>query len=593
MSRKRCAIYTRKSTDEGLDQAFNSLDAQREACEAFISSQRHEGWQLVRKAYDDGGFSGGSMERPALKALMQDVGLGLVDVIVVYKIDRLTRSLADFAKMVEVFDAKEVSFVSVTQQFNTTTSMGRLTLNVLLSFAQFEREVTAERIRDKIAASRKKGIWMGGPPPLGYDVRDRKLVVNEAEARTVRQLFEAYLELGSTRALAAWAKAEGITTKVRLDSHGAIRAGGRPFSRGNLHALLRYRTYIGEVTHKGTVYPGEQDAIVPQDLWDRVQACLADGKAGCGAATISGGASPLTGLLYDETGDRLTPSHASKNGRRYRYYVSSRLIEKGTDPTGWRLPAKQVEAIVTAALAAWLRNPQELMAIIGDQSLAAPRLNQSLTSARQLADSIEKSASPAKRSLIKSMLSRISISTGALVLKIQRSSLLKAIGVADDQVSIIDATDDQHDITVPISLRRRGVEARLIVGNNHQDISVDPVLVTTIAKAHSWFAHLTSENTISINDIARQQEVPASEISRLLPLAFLAPDIVEAILAGRQPPELTSKHLKRFDNLPLDWDLQRDVLGFPAAARREAQLRPRASGLLIPGQKSRPRCQDR
>ena len=322
MTRRCCAIYTRKSTEEGLDQAFNSLDAQREACEAFIVSQCHEGWQPVRKAYDDGGFSGGSMDRPALKALMLDVSAGLVDVIVVYKIDRLTRSLADFAKMVEVFDAKGVSFVSVTQQFNTTTSMGRLTLNVLLSFAQFEREVTAERIRDKIAASRKKGMWMGGPPPLGYDIQDKKLVVNEVEARAVRRLFEAYLHLNSTKALAAWAKSEGITTKIRKRSDGAIRSGGRPFSRGNLHALLNYRTYIGEVTHKGNVYPGEQVAIVPRDLWDAVQARLSAGKSADRSASASGDCSLLTGLLFDDTGDRLTPSHATKEGRRYRYYES-------------------------------------------------------------------------------------------------------------------------------------------------------------------------------------------------------------------------------------------------------------------------------
>jgi site-specific DNA recombinase len=236
---------------------------------------------------------------------------------------------------------------------------GVLTLNVLLSFAQFEREVTAERIRDKIAASRKKGLWMGGPPPLGYDVRDKKLVVNEAEARTVRQLFEAYLELGSTRALAAWAKARGITTKIRRDLHGTVRSGGRPFSRGNLHALLNYRTYIGEVTHKGNTYPGEQEAIVPRVLWDKVQARLAEGKAGDGAAPASGETSLLTGLLYDATGDRLTPSHASKNGRRYRYYISRRLIERDTDdPTGWRLPALEIEGAVIAALEAWLRNTQ-------------------------------------------------------------------------------------------------------------------------------------------------------------------------------------------------------------------------------------------
>ena len=389
MTLRRCAVYTRKSTEEGLDQAFNSLDAQREACEAFIRSQRHEGWQLVRKAYDDGGFSGGSMDRPALQALMKDVSAGLVDVIVVYKIDRLTRSLADFAKMVEVFDAKGVSFVSVTQQFNTTTSMGRLTLNVLLSFAQFEREVTAERIRDKIAASRKKGMWMGGSPPLGYDVKDKKLVVNEAEAATVRQLFEAYVRLGSTKALAAWARSEGITTKIRKRSDGSIRAGGKPFSRGNLHALLNYRTYIGEVTHKGNVYPGEQDAIVARDLWDFAQAKLGEGKSTQRSACACANTSMLTGLVFDETGDRLTPSHATKKGRRYRYYVSRRLIESDThDLSGWRLPAHEIERVVITTLSAFVKNTRELMAMIGDQNLAATTLNQSLNRAHQLAERI-------------------------------------------------------------------------------------------------------------------------------------------------------------------------------------------------------------
>jgi site-specific DNA recombinase len=569
MTRKRCAIYTRKSTEEGLDQAFNSLDAQKEACEAFISSQRHEGWHLIRNAYDDGGFSGGSMERPALKALMQDVSMGLVDVIVVYKIDRLTRSLADFAKMVEVFDAKGVSFVSVTQQFNTTTSMGRLTLNVLLSFAQFEREVTAERIRDKIAASRRKGLWMGGPPPLGYDVRDKKLAVNEAEARSVRQLFEAYLELGSVKALTAWAKEGGITTKIRCGSNGKVRAGGRPFSRGNLHALLNYRTYIGEVTHKGNIYPGEQEAIVPRELWDRVQARLAEGNTGRTMVRNLAETSLLTGLLYDDTGDRLTPTHASKKGRRYRYYVSSRLIERGLDdPTGWRLPALDIEGAVLAALAALLRNPQELMAMIPDPEPAAPYLTQILKAARQLADSTQSSTSRESRSLVSAVVSRVTIASGTLVLNIRRCRLLQALGVAQGLESKIDGMDDEHPITVPLTLRRRGVEARLTMGDAHHSKSVDSVLVGTIAKACAWFNVLTSGETVSINDIAKQQNVLASEISRLLPLAFLAPDIVEAILAGRQPPDLTAQYLKRLDVLPLDWSEQRKALGFPAMAHR-------------------------
>jgi len=564
MTRKRCAIYTRKSTEEGLDQAFNSLDAQKEACEAFIASQRHEGWQLIKKAYNDGGFSGGSMERPALKALMMDVGSGLVDVIVVYKIDRLTRSLADFAKMVEVFDARGVSFVSVTQQFNTTTSMGRLTLNVLLSFAQFEREVTAERIRDKIAASRKKGLWMGGPPPLGYDVRDKKLVVNEVEATTVRQLYETYVELGSVKALTGWAKVNGITTKIRQDQDGNVRAGGKPFSRGNLHALLNYRTYIGEVTHKGHIYRGEQDAIVPRDLWDRVQARLAQSKSGCRVARAPGVTSLLTGLLFDDTGDRLTPTHASKKGRRYRYYVSSRLIESGSDdPSGWRLPALEIEGVVLGVLAASLRNPKELMATVGGHHLAVSRLNQVLNAAPQLADSIQRSASGERSSLIERVVSRIVITKGTLVMKIRRSGLLQALGESEEHANNAGQMDDEHDITVPFSLRRRGVEARLIVGDGQRGRSVDPVLVSTLAKAYSWFKQLAAD-AISIHDIAVQHHHPASEISRLLPLAFLAPDIVEAIMDGRQPPALTAKHLKRFDELPLDWRQQRKLLGFPA-----------------------------
>jgi len=536
MTRRRCAIYTRKSTEEGLDQAFNSLDAQREACEAFIVSQRHEGWQLVRKAYDDGGFSGGSMDRPALKALMQDVSAGLVDVIVVYKIDRLTRSLADFAKMVEVFDARGVSFVSVTQQFNTTTSMGRLTLNVLLSFAQFEREVTAERIRDKIAASRKKGMWMGGSPPLGYDIKDKKLVVNEIEASTVRQLFDAYLRLGSTKALAAWAKSEGITTKIRKRSDGSIRSGGRPFSRGNLHALLNYRTYIGEVTHKGNAYPGEQAGIVPRNLWDAAQTKLSEGKSADRSASALGESSLLTGLLFDETGDRLTPSHATKQGRRYRYYVSRRLIEDNSnDPAGWRLPAHEIERVVVSTLSAFLKSPQELMAMICDQNLAATTLNHSLNASHQLAERIQQSTSQERRSLIAPLVARITIASGTMIVQIRRDELLQTIGVVDRDAMHDGSTVGHHEIVVPFALRRRGVEAKLIVGDDQQSKTVDPILISAIAKAHAWFQYLASGSKSSVNDIARGQGLAANEISRLLPLAFLAPDIVRRVLATDWP----------------------------------------------------------
>jgi site-specific DNA recombinase len=322
----RCAIYTRKSSEEGLDQAFNSLDAQREACAAFIVSQKHEGWMLSPTLYDDGGFSGGTMERPALKRLMADIEAGQIDVIVVYKVDRLTRALSDFAKLVEVFDRRGVSFVSITQQFNTTTSMGRLTLNVLLSFAQFEREVTGERIRDKIAASKKKGIWMGGMPPLGYDVQDRKLVVNEDEARTVVDIFRRYRSLKSVHALREELIAAGMVSKRRIRADGGAY-GGQELSRGALYLILQNRVYRGETTHKGKAYPGEHPAVVEEALWDDVQAVLAENRVERATGMRTKSPSLLTGLIFDETGGRLTPTFSVKNGTRDRYYVSLSSLE--------------------------------------------------------------------------------------------------------------------------------------------------------------------------------------------------------------------------------------------------------------------------
>src|ERR1700745_2306280 len=320
----RCAIYTRVSTDQGLDQEFNSLDAQYDASSAYIKSQAHAGWTLIRARYDDGGYSGGSTDRPDLQRLLDDIRAHKIDVIVVYKVDRLTRSLADFAKLVELFDDHGVSFVSVTQQFNTTTSMGRLTLNVLLSFAQFEREVTSERIRDKIAASKRKGLWVGCLVPLGYDTRDRKIVVVEEEAERVRTIFRRYLELGSLNLLMADLRERGIVTKVRSLKTGRT-VGGIPFTRGPLAHFLRNRFYIGEVAFKGEVLPGEQPAILDRDLFDAVQAKLNDQRNN---QTVTRGKSDalLIGRIYDDRGNRMTPSHARKGGTKYRYYLSSPLL---------------------------------------------------------------------------------------------------------------------------------------------------------------------------------------------------------------------------------------------------------------------------
>jgi site-specific DNA recombinase len=334
--RTRCAIYTRKSSDEGLEQAFNSLDAQREACAAFIVSQKHEGWTVLPTLYDDGGFSGGNLERPALKRLLADIEAGQIDVVVVYKVDRLTRALSDFAKLVDIFDRRGVSFVSITQQFNTTTSMGRLTLNVLLSFAQFEREVIGERVRDKIAASKKKGMWMGGMPPLGYDVKDRKLVVNNNEARAVVDIYRRYLALKSVRALKDELAAARITSKRRVRPDGT-EYGGQKLARGALYLMLQNRIYRGEITHKGNSYPGEHPAIIEQQLWDHVQAVLAKNRVERATGVRVKHPSLLAGLVFDGTGERLTPTYAIKKGTRYRYYVSASLVREARNnrSTGW------------------------------------------------------------------------------------------------------------------------------------------------------------------------------------------------------------------------------------------------------------------
>ena len=346
----RCAIYTRVSTEFGLDQDFNSLDAQYDAAQAYIRSQAHAGWTLIRTRYDDGGFSGGSTDRPALQQLLADIRAHRINVIVVYKVDRLTRSLADFAKLVELFDAHGVSFVSVTQQFNTTTSMGRLTLNVLLSFAQFEREVTSERIRDKIGASKRKGLWVGGVVPLGYQAKDRKITVVEEEAKTVRHIFRRYLELGSLNLLLADLRTAGVKTKLRPLSNGRI-IGGIPFTRGSLASFLRNRFYIGEVRYKGEVFPGEQTAILDRTLFDAVQTKLDQQRTNYTKARQQSD-SILMGRIFDDRGNRMTPTYAVKKGIRYRYYISAALIQGQSDKAANlnRVPAVEIEKLIVRAV---------------------------------------------------------------------------------------------------------------------------------------------------------------------------------------------------------------------------------------------------
>ena len=348
--RLRCAVYTRKSTDEGLDKEFNTLDAQREACEAYIASQRAEGWTLVRDRYDDGGFSGGTLERPALKRLLADIEQGLVDVIVVYKIDRLSRSLMDFARLVETMEAHGVTFVSVTQSFNTTTSMGRLTLNILLSFAQFEREVIGERIRDKVAASKARGMWMGGKVPLGYEVANRKLVINEAEAPRVRRVFELFVETAS-----------GVETVRRLQAEGVANRAGKLLDKGDIYKTLNLRTYIGEVTHRGNIYRGEHQAIVPRDLWDQAHAILQVSSRARAVQNRQHAPALLKGLIFGIDGRAMSPTHAVKNGRRYCYYVAQRVLKNdahGDESIVRRVSAAQIEGAVLNQVRALLRQPE-------------------------------------------------------------------------------------------------------------------------------------------------------------------------------------------------------------------------------------------
>lgn len=358
----RCAVYTRKSTEEGLEMEFNSLDAQREACEAYIASQKPEGWVLYPEPYDDGGFSGGTLDRPALKRLLADIEDGRIDVVVVYKIDRLSRSLMDFAKLVEVFDRGGVTFVSVTQSFNTTTSMGRLTLNILLSFAQFEREVIGERIRDKIAASRKRGMWMGGFVPLGYEVRDRKLVINDAEAATVRMIFERFVEVGSATALARALAAEGVRTRR-----------GRLVDKGFLYKLLNNRVYIGDAVHKGTAYPGEHEAIITRALWDKVHGILRESPRVRAGRTRAATPALLKGLIFGPTGCAMTPTHTRRGDKLYRYYVSQSVLKRGADacPVG-RVPAAEIEGAVIDQLRGLLRAPE---VIVGTWRSARPEID--------------------------------------------------------------------------------------------------------------------------------------------------------------------------------------------------------------------------
>ncbi len=539
----RCAIYTRKSTEEGLEQEFNSLHAQREACAAYITSQKHEGWQMIKTHYDDGGFSGGNVNRPALKQLMEDIEAGKIDVIVVYKVDRLSRSLHDFARMVDVFDKHNVSFVSITQQFNTTTSMGRLTLNVLLSFAQFEREVTGERIRDKIAASKKKGMWMGGVLSLGYDVVDRKLVINDEEAKTVRIIFQRYLELGNVRLLQEEMVRENIRSKSRKHSS---RPGGQFMTRGAIYKLLSNPIYIGQIRHQGTCYPGQHEAIIDQTLWEQVQQQLTaqgPGKDGHPRKTCP---SLLIGKLFDASGNRLTPSHAVKQGRRYRYYISNSLMTgtKAQSPNSWRLPAQEVEQTVMKATKTILDNRSALTTALQDAGIKSNHTPAVI----QAAGNVQADDT----GLIDRFVQRVELQEDSIRLTLSLASLVPA----DHNALAVTIIRD-----IPIQMKRRGIEMRLVIDASGP-ARMDQTLIKTTRRAHVWFQELLSGKVKRITEIAAREGVDKSYINKRLLLAFLDPGIMKSIASGQQPIDLNLEKLVARIDLPLAWPEQKRLLGF-------------------------------
>lgn len=557
--RIRCAIYTRKSSDEGLDQDFNSLDAQHEACAAYIASQRHEGWVAGKTRYDDGGISGGTLDRPGLQRLLADIDAGLVQMVVVYKIDRLTRALADFAKLVDRFDAAGCSFVSVTQAFNTASSMGRLTLNVLLSFAQFEREVTAERIRDKIAASKKKGLWMGGLPPLGYDphpdTKTRSLVVNALEAETVRAIFDLYDDLGCLNAVMRRANEVGLRSKLHRFKSGRVQ-GGNTFSRGQIYALLRNPIYIGKIRHKAKVWDGQHEPIIDIAHWDRVQDKLQAASArprsrdGSKKNCTMNGTAALTGKLRDETGDRLTPTHTKRRGRQLRYYTSNRLISGGTDPQGWRLPAAQLEQAVADVIAKHVGNLARGHRILAKADLHAG------DAARNKALGLAIRLSEHAPDLIRNIVLEGRIGNGRIMLTLNATELADELRQDPDEIDPM-----ALQIEAPFALRRRGVEGKIVVGDREPE--PDQNLLRALARAHGWTNDLRNGKPLS--EIAAATGHSESYIRTRAQLAFLSPAIQQSIFEGHQPPALTLERIVR-KPIPLDWDRQAKLYGFDVSS---------------------------
>lgn len=560
MKAVRCAVYTRKSSEEGLELSFNSLHAQREACEAYILSQAGQGWTCLPTEYDDGGISGGHMDRPGLRSLIADIKQGQVDVIVVYKVDRLTRSLTDFSKLVEVFDTHGVSFVSVTQAFNTTNSMGRLTLNVLLSFAQFEREVTGERIRDKIALSRKRGLWTGGLPPLGYDAIDKSLKINEAEASTVKHIFERYIHLKNVRKLKSELDCDGLVSKRRRTKTGRV-TGGKPFERGALYTILKNKTYLGLTLHKGESFEGEHNPIIDKALFDKAQIILASNRRRDKDKSGAKDPSLLSGKIITDTGIVLTPTHAQTHGRRYRYYVERRktgqIAALHSRPV--RLPAGEIEASISHELAAYLSGPIRLTDDLGLKNLSSD-----IQSAmRDKANEISKQLKSSNPQVHMHALIRL------LVQKVELKSDVKGYALIIDLSALADTLDLTNapaaktaTVNVSLNLKVCNNGKKVIIGNTPAITPVpNAALIKALKTAHEIKHQYLGKDELRLSEIAACMNMDKRHLWRTLRLAFLAPNIQLVILSGIHPRGLVLKDLI-YQALPTCWNEQRSQLGF-------------------------------
>lgn len=540
----RCAVYTRKSSEEGLEQDFNSLDAQREACEAYIKSQQHEGWTLIEKQYNDGGFSGGTIERPALKKLLADIEAGKIDIVVVYKVDRLTRSLMDFSKIVERFDSHETSFVSITQHFNTTSSMGRLTLNILLSFAQFEREVTGERIRDKMLASKKKGMWMNGTAPLGYLNKDRTLEIDEEKAEKIQLIFDKYLEFESVHSLKNYLEEHKITTRSE-----------KAFAKGHLYKILENKTYIGKIEHKGKIYEGLHEAIIDEDIFEKVQKILSQNRIKNSSSTDKKNPSLLAGKLFDDKNNYMSPSHSNTRNRKYRYYVSQALIQHRKQDAGTvsKIPAGEIEKVVTQEIKDFVSNTSNIQPLLKESNIYKQKalLN-------NISDKID-------NQFIRTVLSKVVIYKEKVLITICKNQLFKVLEAVAYNTDLPEELQDETKYpiiltkNIKITATANNGSVLILTDSDTQQPEINPTLVKAIAKSYLWNKQLLSGKIENSVEIQKRENLKSNTyVKSILDLRFLAPDIIETILKGTQPREISIQKL--FNIKTLDWNEQRKLL---------------------------------